>query len=554
MKAALFRAGVTGITLTRVSGHGGESEVVQRYRAETVVLEFHEKVKVEMACSEPFVEATIQAILSAARTGAVGDGKIFVQPLEQVVRIRTGERNNEALTAVNAEGSAASGPARRRRAGLRVSLSAGDTAWLLLSAALVMLMVPALAFFYGGLVRGRAVLNTLMMSFGALGVVSVQWALGGYSLAFAPGSPLVGGLAWVVLRGVGAEPNAVYAATVPHLAFAIYQAMFAVITVALISGAVVERLRFGAWLVFALLWTTLIYDPLAHWVWAEGGWLRRLGALDFAGGTVVHISAGVSALVAALWLGPRRDVGRQVIVPHSVPFALLGAGLLWFGWFGFNGGSALSSGALAVQAFATTHVAAAAALTMWMLLDFARSRRVTAVGAATGAVVGLVAITPAAGFVTVGSAMAIGALAAIASYLAIQWRSRTHIDDALDVFACHGVGGISGALLTGVFATTAVNPAGADGVLAGQWHLLGVQALAVLATIALAAAGTAAVLGAIRVVMPLRLSMADEIQGVDLSEHGEEAYYGGDVGALAGRPMAIGDSVVLPAHELGGPR
>jgi len=435
-----------------------------------------------------------------------------------------------------------------------VSPSAGDTAWLLVSAALVMLMVPALAFFYGGLVRSRAVLNTLMMSFAALGVVSVQWALGGYSLAFAPGTPLVGGLSWLALHGVGAAPNPAYAATVPHLAFAMYQAMFAAITAALVSGAVVERLRFGAWLLFVLLWTTLIYDPLAHWVWADGGWLRSLGALDFAGGTVVHISAGVSALVVALWLGARRDVGRQVIVPHSVPFALLGAGLLWFGWFGFNGGSALSSGALAVQAFATTHVAAASALTCWMLLDLVRTRRVTAVGAATGLVVGLVAITPAAGFVTVGAAIAIGSLAAGASYLAILWRSRTNIDDALDVFACHGIGGISGALLTGVFATTAVNPAGADGALAGNWHLLGVQALAVLATVTLAGAGTFGVLLAIRAVMPLRLTMSAEIQGVDLSEHGEEAYYGGDVGALAGRPMAIGDSVMLPAHELGGPR
>ena len=430
------------------------------------------------------------------------------------------------------------------------AVSAGDTAWLLVSAALVMLMVPGLALFYGGLVRSKSALNTLMMSLGALGVVSVQWVLGGYSFAFSPGSPLVGNLAWWGLRGVGGEPNAAYAASVPHLAFAIYQAMFAAITVALISGAVVERMRFGAFLLFALLWTTLVYDPLAHWVWAEGGWLRRLGALDFAGGTVVHISAGTSALVAAIVLGRRRDLGRQPLVPHNVPFALLGAGLLWFGWFGFNGGSALASGALAVSAFAATHTAAAAALTTWLVIDLVRTGRSTAVGAATGAVVGLVAITPAAGFVTPRGALVIGVLSAGASYAAILLRPRTRVDDSLDVFACHGVAGISGALLTGVFATRAVNPAGADGLLAGNPHQVVVQLVAVGATIALALAGTTLILVLVRVVVPLRLSVAAEIEGVDVSEHGEEAYYGGDVGALAGRRMSIGDSVFLSAEDV----
>jgi Amt family ammonium transporter len=429
-------------------------------------------------------------------------------------------------------------------------VSSGDTAWLLLSAALVMLMVPGLALFYGGLVRGKSALNTLMMSLAMLGVVGVQWVLFGYSLAFGPGSPLVGFLSYWGLHGVGPVPNPAYAPTVPHLGFAMYQAMFAAITVALISGAVVERMRFGAYLAFGLLWTTLVYDPLAHWVWADGGWLHTLGALDFAGGTVVHISAGVSALVAAMVLGPRRSLGRTPIIPHNVPFTLLGAGLLWFGWFGFNAGSALASGALAVSAFAATHIAAAGALTAWMLLDFARTRRATAVGAATGIVVGLVAITPAAGYVTPRGALVIGVLAACASYAAILLRPRTGVDDALDVFACHGIAGISGALLTGVLATRVVNPAGADGLLAGNPHQLLVQLLAVGATVLLAATGTVVILGVLRAVMALRLPVPAEIDGADISEHGEEAYYGGDVAALAGRRIALGQSVSLPAAEV----
>ena len=434
---------------------------------------------------------------------------------------------------------------------MSAAISPGDTAWLLLSAALVMLMVPGLALFYGGLVRGKSALNTLMMSLAMLGVVSVQWVLAGYSLAFGPGTATIGFLQWWGFHGVGAEPNPAYAATVPHLAFAMYQAMFAAITVALISGAVVERMRFAAYLLFGLLWTTLVYDPLAHWVWSDTGWLHHLGALDFAGGTVVHISAGVSALVAAMLLGKRRHLGSTPIIPHNVPFTLLGAGLLWFGWFGFNAGSALSSGALAVSAFAATHIAAAAALCTWMVLDLARNRRATAVGAATGMVVGLVAITPAAGYVSPRGALAIGVLAAIASYIAIILRPRTGIDDALDVFACHGIAGISGALLTGVFASKVVNPAGADGLLHGNPHQLVVQALAVGATIVLAGAGTLIILVLVRVVTPLRLSVASEIDGADISEHGEEAYYGGDVAALAGRRIALGQSVSLPAHEVG---
>ena len=425
-------------------------------------------------------------------------------------------------------------------------ISAGDTAWVLMSTALVMLMVPGLALFYGGLVRGKNALNSMMMSLAPLGIVTVQWVVVGYSLAFAPGSAALGGLSWWGFAGVGAAANPTYAATIPHVAFALFQAMFAVITVALISGAVVERMRFSAYLLFGLAWTTLVYDPLAHWVWGDGGWLRALGALDFAGGTVVHVSAGTAALVAALLLGRRRVVGRAPLVPHSVPFTLFGAGLLWFGWFGFNAGSALSASDVAAMAFATTHVAAAAGLTTWMLIDIARTGRATAVGAATGAVIGLVAITPAAGFVSTRAALAIGVLGAVASYAAMQFRARTSVDDTLDVFACHGVAGIVGALLTGVFATRAVNAAGADGLLAGGgFHQLGVQAIAVLVTMALSGTLTAGILVALRAVVAVRASISEEVTGLDSSEHGEEAYHAGDLGEMGGSAGALGHGVVL---------
>lgn len=427
------------------------------------------------------------------------------------------------------------------------TISAGDTAWVLISTALVLLMMPGLAFFYGGLVRSRSSLNTLMMTLASAGIVTVQWVLVGYTFSFDTGSPLIGGLRFFGLANVGLEANTTYAATIPHGAFVAFQAMFAAITVALISGAVIERIRFGAWLVFALAWTTLVYDPLAHWVWGEGGWLRALGALDFAGGTVVHVSAGSAALVAAAMLGRRRDATQ---IPHNVPFTMLGAGLLWFGWFGFNAGSALGASGVAANALLTTHAAAAAALTLWMVLDIWRTGTSTAVGAATGAVVGLVAITPAAGYVTPRAALAIGALAAGASYAAIQLRHRSRIDDALDVFACHGVSGILGAILTGVFATKSVNPAGADGLLAGNASQLWVQLLAVGATIALSGGLTAVILVAMRAVMTVRLPLDQEIRGVDLGEHGEEAYHGGDIGELAGRHSSLGDSVLLPASDV----
>ena len=429
-------------------------------------------------------------------------------------------------------------------------VDAGDTAWLLTSTALVMVMLPGLALFYGGLVRRSSSLNTHMMTIAALGIVGVQWVVCGYSLAFAPGAPWIGGLAWVGFVHVGVDPNAAYAAGVPQLAFAVFQAMFAAITAALISGAVVERMRFPVYLAFVVAWTTLVYDPLAHWVWGDGGWLHSLGALDFAGGTVVHVSAGTSALVAAAMLGKRRDLGRASLVPHNVPLTLLGAGLLWFGWFGFNAGSALSASGVAANAFVTTNTAAAAALTLWMLVDHVRTGRSTAVGAATGAVVGLVAITPAAGYVTPLAALAIGALGAGASYAAMQFRARTKVDDALDVFACHGVAGITGALLTGVFATRAVNPLGADGLLAGHPAQLGIQAIAVAAAVVIAGAGTASILMVLRAFGSLRITLADEIAGIDVSQHGEQAYHDGDLGEPIGGDVALGGSVLIAASEM----
>lgn len=401
------------------------------------------------------------------------------------------------------------------------SISAGDTAWVLVSSALVLLMVPGLALFYAGLSRPRAAVNTVLMSVAALAVVSVQWMLVGYSLAFAPGGA-VGDWSMFGLVGVGAAPG-LYGATIPHLAFSIFQAMFAGITVALISGAVVERMRFSMFLLFAVAWTTVVYDPLAHWVWANDGWLRKLGALDFAGGTVVHISAGTAALVVAAFVGPRSD-GEMSARPHNVIFTTIGAALLWVGWFGFNAGSALAADGVAANAFVTTHSAAAAGMVAWLIIELARGGKSTGVGAATGAVVGLVAITPAAGYVTPLAALAIGAIAATASHAVIQLRDRIRVDDALDVFACHGVAGIVGALLTGVFATTTVNAAGANGLLAGNPRLLWVQAVAVVATIAFTAPMTAIVMLCLKAVGSLRVSREAEVQGVDLAEHGEHAY------------------------------
>jgi ammonium transporter, Amt family len=421
------------------------------------------------------------------------------------------------------------------------AISAGDTAWVLVSSALVLLMTVGLACFYSGLVRSKNSLNTMMMSIVAMGAVGVLWIVIGYSLAFAPGSAWLGGLSWVMFKGVGLDPNP-YAPTIPHQAHAVYQAMFAVITPALVSGAIVERMRFRAYLAFLILWSVLVYAPLAHWVWGAGGWLQKMGALDFAGGTVVHVSAGVSALVAAWFLGPRRDYRRVPISPHNVPLVLIGAGLLWFGWFGFNAGSALAANGIAALAFVNTNAAAAAAVLTWAVLDSMRTGKITAVGAATGAVVGLVGITPAAGYVTAPAALAIGVLSVFISYFAIQLRSRSRLDDSLDVFSCHGLAGVGGALLTGVFATKVANPGGNDGLLAGNAGQMLVQLYAVLAAVILAAVGTIVILAIIRATFGTRARIADEMIGLDLSEHGEEAYFGGE-GALGG--SALAQSVIV---------
>ncbi len=397
-------------------------------------------------------------------------------------------------------------------------MNAADTTWVLVSTALVLLMTPALAFFYGGLVRTKNALNTMMMSLAALGFVGVAWALAGYSLAFAEGTPWVGGLSKVGLRGVGFDPQG----TIPQLLFMAYQGTFAIITAALVSGAIVERARFAPYLAFITLWSLLVYAPFAHWVWG-GGWLAALGALDFAGGTVVHVNAGAAALVAAIVLGPRKDYARQAILPHSVPLTLLGAGLLWFGWFGFNAGSALAVNDLAVLAFVNTMLAPAGTLVSWTALDLLRTGRVTAVGAATAIVVGLVAITPAAGFVSPMSALVLGLIAAVPSYFALLFRARTRLDDSLDVVAAHGLGGMVGALLTGVFAEKAWNGT-VDGLLFGNPGQLAVQALAVGIAVVYSGALTVGLLKLVGLVAPLTVARRDEGLGLDISQHGEEAY------------------------------
>ncbi|TMG47536.1 MAG: ammonium transporter [Chloroflexi bacterium] len=402
-------------------------------------------------------------------------------------------------------------------------INAGDTAWLLASAALVMLMTPALGFFYGGLVRRKNVLATIMHSFFILCLISVQWVLWGYTLAFGPDiGGIIGGLDWAALRGVGQDPGP-YAPTVPHEAYMVFQMMFAVITPALITGAFAERKRFKAFVVFTLLWATFVYDPVAHWVWG-GGWLGQLGALDFAGGTVVHITSGVSALVAALVLGRRVGFGREAMDPHDATMTVLGASLLWFGWFGFNAGSAITAGGLAANAFVVTNTAAAMAALTWMTVSWLHKGAPSVLGAAAGAVAGLVAITPASGYVDVSASILIGLGAGIFCYTAIQITKRFKVDDALDVFGVHGVGGAWGALATGVFATVAVNSAAKDGLLAGNPGQLGIQAIAVLASIAYSAVMTFVILKLIDLFVGLRVPESEEVLGLDASQHREAAY------------------------------
>jgi Amt family ammonium transporter len=404
-----------------------------------------------------------------------------------------------------------------------------DIAWMLLSTAMVLLMTPALAFFYGGLVRSKNALNTMMMSFVALGPVAVVWALVGYSLAFAPGNPFIGSLSFAGLRGVGMEAQG----TIPHLLFMVFQGTFAIITPALISGAVVERMRFNAYLAFIVLWVVAVYAPVAHWVWG-GGFLASMGALDFAGGAVVHVNAASAALVAAMVIGPRKDYGRHAILPHNVPFTMLGAGLLWFGWFGFNAGSALSAGTTATLAFTNTLLAPAATLAAWTLIDMARGGTVTAVGAATAIVVGLVVVTPAAGYIGPVSAIIMGALGAVPSYFALIYRAKTKLDDSLDVVAAHGLGGATGAILTGVFADAAWS-GGANGLVAGHPSQVLTQMASVLIVMAYSGGATFGILKLLALVMPLRITVRDEKLGLDVSDHGEEAYTHGD-GAILVKP------------------
>jgi ammonium transporter, Amt family len=414
-------------------------------------------------------------------------------------------------------------------------MNAADTAWMLVSTALVLLMTPALAFFYGGLVRSKNVLNTMMMSFISLGFVGLTWAIVGYSLSFSTGGNYLGDLANLGLQAVGLDPRA--GTTIPHYLFMSYQGTFCIITAALISGAIVERMRFSAYVIFITLWSLVVYAPVAHWVWG-GGWLSKMGALDFAGGTVVHVNAGIAALVAAIVLGKRTDYPSTSLLPHNVPFTLLGAGLLWFGWFGFNAGSAVAANASAALAFTTTFLAPMGTLVVWTMLDYMRSGKPTAVGCATAIVVGLVAVTPAAGFVGPMSAIALGAIAAVPSYFGIMYRSKTSLDDSLDVVAAHGVGGTVGALLTGVFAQKALNGV-ADGVLFGNPAQLGIQATAVAATIVYSGTMSFVLLKLISLIVPLRSAVDDEEVGIDLSNHGEEAYVHGESVAMGGSAIHL---------------
>ena len=404
-------------------------------------------------------------------------------------------------------------------------IDTGDTAFVLLSAALVMLMTPGLAMFYGGMVRRKNVLGTLMHSFIAIALVSVQWILFGYSLSFGPDiQGMIGSLDWIGLRGVGIDPNPDYAATIPHMAFMIYQAMFAVITPALIAGAFAERMKFSAFLVFTFLWSTIVYDPVAHWVWGTGGWLRNMGALDFAGGIVVHITSGISALAAALVMGKRRGYLREAMPPHNLPMTVLGAGLLWFGWFGFNAGSALSAGGLSTMAFVITHIAAVTATLVWVIIEWLHRGKPTMFGAATGSIAGLATITPASGFVGPMAALAIGAAAGALCYLSLNIKPKLRFDDSLDAFGVHGVGGILGTIGAGLFAQKLINPAGSDGLLFGNPQLLLIQLMAITVVAVYSFVVSLVLLKGIDWTIGLRVSDEEEMLGLDLSQHEESGY------------------------------
>jgi len=406
-------------------------------------------------------------------------------------------------------------------------INAGDTTWILISTALVLLMTPGLALFYGGMVRQKNMLSTIMMSFALLGVIGILWVLYGYTLSFGPDlGGVIGKLDFIGLIGVGQEPSDTYASTVPHLAFMMFQGMFAIITVALWTGGVVERIKFSAFLLFAVLWFTVVYCPVAHWVWGDGGWLAKLGALDFAGGTVVHVNAGMTALALALLLRPRKGFREgQPMEPSNIPLVVLGAGLLWFGWFGFNAGSALTSGGLASSAFVATNISAAAGAVTWMILGWIY-RRPSALGVATGAVAGLVAITPAAGFVHPIAGIPIGIVASLIGYYCILWRTKRGIDESLDVWAVHGMGGLWGAIATGIFASAAINSGGADGLLWGGGMQFAKQIAGVAAVGAFAFTATLGLGKLVDRTVGLRVEEHEEVVGLDISQHGERAYGG----------------------------
>jgi Amt family ammonium transporter len=406
-----------------------------------------------------------------------------------------------------------------------VKIDTGDTAWMLVSTALVMLMTPGLAMFYGGMVRRKNVLGTIMHSFIAIALVSVQWILFGYSLSFGPDvKGLIGDFSWAGLGGIGLTPNADYAPTIPHLLFMMYQMMFAVITPALISGAVAERMKFSTFLIFTLAWTTVVYDPVAHWVWGTGGWLRNLGVLDFAGGIVVHATSGFSALAAALYIGKRKGFLHEHMPPHNLPMTVLGAGLLWFGWFGFNAGSALSSGTLATMAFLTTHLAASSATITWVIVEWLHRGKPTMFGAATGSIAGLATITPAAGFVGPFPALFIGVAAGMLCYIALNAKSHFKYDDSLDAFGVHGVGGTLGTLMAGLFASVAVNAAGANGAFFGNPKQFFVQAAAVALVALYSFVVSFVILKVLDFSMGLRIEAEQETEGLDISQHGEAGY------------------------------
>jgi ammonium transporter, Amt family len=404
-------------------------------------------------------------------------------------------------------------------------MNTGDTAFVLISAALVMLMTPGLALFYGGMVRDKNVLGTIMHSFIILGIITLEWVLWGYSMAFGPDhAGIIGGLDWFGLSGVGMGPSPDYGSTIPHLAFMIFQCMFAIITPALITGAFAERIKFSAFLLFTLLWATFVYNPLCHWVWGVGGWMGKLGALDFAGGTVVHISSGMAALAAALFIGRRLGYGTTAYIPHNVPMTVTGAALLWFGWFGFNAGSALACNGLAASAFVVTHIASALAALTWMFMEWIHRGKPTTLGAASGAVAGLVAITPGSGFVGPVSAIIIGGLAGIICYGGVLLKSRLGYDDSLDVVGIHGLGGTWGALATGLFASKAVNPDGANGLFFGNPGQLWIQFVTVIASMIFAFVMTLIILKVVDLIIGLRMTEEDEVKGMDVSLHNEAGY------------------------------